>query len=61
MTGTIATGSSVWTIDPAHSNVEFAVRHLMISTVRGRFGGVAGTVARRTSSRPAVSFGVAVR
>jgi polyisoprenoid-binding protein YceI len=31
-------------IDPAHSQVEFAVRHLMISTVRGRFAGVKGTV-----------------
>ncbi len=33
-----------WQIDPTHSNVEFAVRHLMISTVRGRFGAVTGTV-----------------
>ena len=28
---------TVWTIDPAHTTVEFAVKHLMISTVRGRF------------------------
>lgn len=33
-----------WTLDAAHTNVEFAVRHLMISTVRGRFAGVEGTV-----------------
>lgn len=33
-----------WEIDPAHSSVEFAVRHLMIGTVRGRFTGVRGTV-----------------
>lgn len=33
-----------WQIDPAHSNVEFAVRHLMISTVKGRFGQVTGTL-----------------
>lgn len=33
-----------WQIDPAHSNIEFGVRHLMISTVKGRFGEVAGTV-----------------
>lgn len=26
-----------WTLDATHSEVEFAVRHLMISTVRGRF------------------------
>jgi polyisoprenoid-binding protein YceI len=36
--------SSVWQIDPAHTQVEFAVRHLMISTVRGRFSDVKGTV-----------------
>jgi polyisoprenoid-binding protein YceI len=36
---------TVWDIDPAHTGVEFAVRHLMISTVKGRFAGVTGTVA----------------
>ena len=34
----------VWQIDPGHTNAQFAVRHLMISTVRGRFGAVSGTV-----------------
>lgn len=33
-----------WNIDPAHTQVEFGVRHLMLSTVKGRFPGVAGTV-----------------
>ena len=33
-----------WQIDPAHSNVEFAVRHLMISSVKGRFGDITGAV-----------------
>lgn len=33
-----------WTVDAAHTEVGFAVRHLMISTVRGRFGAVSGTV-----------------
>lgn len=27
-----------WTIDPAHSSVEFVVRHMGLSKVRGRFG-----------------------
>lgn len=46
MTTTVAAtpARTTWTIDPAHSQVEFAVRHLMISTVRGRFAGVKGTV-----------------
>jgi polyisoprenoid-binding protein YceI len=37
-------GGSSWRIDPAHSHVEFAVRHLMISSVKGAFGDVQGTV-----------------
>jgi polyisoprenoid-binding protein YceI len=41
---TPATGVSTWTIDPTHSLVEFAVKHLMIATVKGRFGDVKGTV-----------------
>jgi polyisoprenoid-binding protein YceI len=39
-----ATTLTTWTIDPAHTHVEFAVKHLMITTVKGRFGGVTGTV-----------------
>ena len=35
---------TAWTIDNAHSEVGFAVKHLMISTVRGRFGKVSGQV-----------------
>ena len=35
---------TTWAIDPAHTHVAFAVKHLMISTVRGRFTGVSGTV-----------------
>lgn len=29
--------TGTWTIDPAHSDVGFAVRHLMISNVKGHF------------------------
>ncbi|MHB1168151.1 MAG: YceI family protein [Longimicrobiales bacterium] len=38
------TATSTWTIDPAHTAVEFSVRHLMITTVKGRFGTVSGTL-----------------
>jgi polyisoprenoid-binding protein YceI len=41
---TQGTTTSVWTIDAAHAELGFAVRHLMLSTVRGRFGAVTGTV-----------------
>lgn len=33
-----------WQIDPAHSSAQFAVKHLSISTVRGAFTNVKGTV-----------------
>jgi polyisoprenoid-binding protein YceI len=33
-----------FTIDPAHSSANFAVKHLMISTVHGRFSDVSGTI-----------------
>lgn len=33
-----------WQIDPAHSSLTVGVRHMMVTTVRGRFAGVRGTV-----------------
>lgn len=33
-----------WQIDPAHSQIQFSVRHLMISNVRGRFENFTGNV-----------------
>lgn len=40
-----AAATSDWQIDPAHSSAQFAVKHLSISTVRGAFTSVKGTVA----------------
>ena len=37
-------GTTTWKIDPAHTQAEFSVKHLMIATVRGHFGNVNGTV-----------------
>jgi polyisoprenoid-binding protein YceI len=36
--------ASVWEVDSAHSSVEFSVRHMMVSTAKGRFDKVTGTV-----------------
>jgi polyisoprenoid-binding protein YceI len=36
--------TSTWNIDPAHSSAQFSVRHLAISTVRGTFSKISGTV-----------------
>ncbi len=38
-----AAQTSDWTIDAAHSRAQFAVRHMMVSTVRGQMGRVTGT------------------
>jgi polyisoprenoid-binding protein YceI len=38
------TTTNTWQIDPTHSAVEFAVKHMMFTTVRGRFRDVKGTI-----------------
>ncbi|HEY3884758.1 MAG TPA: YceI family protein [Vicinamibacterales bacterium] len=48
MTTAATPAPTTWKIDPVHSSVEFAVRHLMITTVKGRFTGVSGSI--RTDS-----------
>jgi polyisoprenoid-binding protein YceI len=37
-------GIATWVIDPTHSSIEFSVKHMMMTTVRGRFNGVRGTL-----------------
>lgn len=46
--------TSTWTIDGAHSHVEFAVKHMMVSTVKGRFKDVGG-ILRIDEAQPANS------
>ena len=36
------TTRTLWKIDPTHSSVEFRVKHMLVTTVRGRFTDVAG-------------------
>ncbi|GEL19668.1 hypothetical protein PA7_35050 [Pseudonocardia asaccharolytica DSM 44247 = NBRC 16224] len=36
--------AGTWDIDPAHSDVSFTVRHMMVSKVRGRFGAFSGEI-----------------
>jgi polyisoprenoid-binding protein YceI len=35
---------TAWSIDPSHTLVEFGVRHMMFTTVKGRFSGIQGTI-----------------
>ncbi|HEX6315441.1 MAG TPA: YceI family protein [Gemmatimonadaceae bacterium] len=40
----IRTEMGAWELDPAHSSVEFSVKHMMMTTVRGRFKDVTATL-----------------
>jgi polyisoprenoid-binding protein YceI len=40
----VGAATSNWQIDPQHSSAQFAVRHMAISTVRGAFSKVSGTL-----------------
>jgi polyisoprenoid-binding protein YceI len=45
MATTIPTQSATtWNIDPAHSAIEFAAKHMMITTVKGRLADAKGTI-----------------
>ena len=60
MTTTTATTTSTqlptgtWNIDPSHSSIEFSVRHLMISKVKGSFKTFSGTVTVPEDPLPGV-------
>ena len=41
---TATANAGTWELDPAHSGIEFSVRHMMVSTVKGRFEKIKGTV-----------------
>lgn len=54
---------TTWTIDPAHTHAGFAIKHLMIATVRGQFTDVKGTVVASesdpTSAKAEITIGTA--
>jgi polyisoprenoid-binding protein YceI len=50
--------TGTWAIDPAHSRVEFQVKHLGIATVRGHFARFNGTLALGDDLAAARAFGV---
>jgi polyisoprenoid-binding protein YceI len=62
-TATAVPATSTWAIDPSHSEVGFSVRHMMVSSTRGRFSDVRGTIVLDEQdlgrSRVDVEIGVA--
>ena len=61
---TVATATELstgtWAIDPVHSSVNFSVRHLMVSKVRGHFGVFSGAITVAEDGTPSVSADIDV-
>jgi polyisoprenoid-binding protein YceI len=57
MTAAVATDltAGTWAIDPVHSSVNFSVRHLMVSKVRGSFETFSGAITIAEDGTPSVS------
>lgn len=53
--------TTIWTLDPAHTLVEFAAKHLMITTVKGRFTDVSGTITMNEANRAASSVKAVIK
>lgn len=51
---------TTWEIDPAHTQVELSVKHMMFTTVRGRFGEVSGTIVADEENPEASSVEVEI-
>jgi polyisoprenoid-binding protein YceI len=54
-TETTALSVGTWVIDPVHSSINFSVRHLMVSKVRGRFETFSGTITVAPDGTPSVT------
>jgi polyisoprenoid-binding protein YceI len=57
MTAAVTTqlGTGTWAIDPVHSSINFSVRHLMVSKVRGSFGSFSGAITVAEDGTPSVT------
>jgi polyisoprenoid-binding protein YceI len=62
MTATATTQLTVgtWAIDPVHSSINFWVRHLMVSKVRGKFDTFSGAIVVAEDGTPSVHAEIAV-
>jgi polyisoprenoid-binding protein YceI len=52
--------AGTWAIDPVHSSIEFSVRHLMVSKVRGHFNTFSGAIVVGEDGSASVTAEVAV-
>lgn len=49
-----------WTIDPNHTAAQFAVRHLLVSTVRGQFDKLSGTITMEGNDISTIAVNVTI-
>ena len=59
-TATTQLGAGTWPIDPVHSSINFWVRHLMVSKVRGKFDNFSGAIVVAEDGTPSVHAEIAV-
>jgi polyisoprenoid-binding protein YceI len=60
MTATSQLSSGTWAIDPVHSSINFSVRHLMVSKIRGKFDKFVGAIIVAEDGTPSVNAEIAV-
>ncbi len=53
-----ATETTTWKIDPSHTTLEFSTKHMMITTVKGRFTEVEGKIALAEGEAPDVEVSI---
>lgn len=54
------TGTTTWELDAKHSLVEFSAKHMMITTVKGRFSDVSGTIVTDMADHSKASVNVTI-
>jgi len=63
MTASPETQMATWAIDPSHSQAEFAVKHMVFTTVKGHFSDISGMItfdqANWSNSKVSVTIPVA--
>ena len=60
MTAPTVTTPTTWKIDPTHSTIEFSAKHMMFTTVKGRFADFEGSVSGNQASPAGASVNVTI-
>jgi polyisoprenoid-binding protein YceI len=61
MTAPAAATTTSWKLDQTHSSIEFSAKHMMITTVKGRFAEFEGTVSGNQQSPAGASVNVTIK